>query len=81
MLCSADYGVAVFIVGLVATLLGQFACYRLMEILKRRSIPIFAMTGLMAMAMVGVWIQTSLSTWHAYRKGHLSDFGSICGHP
>ncbi|KAK9864853.1 hypothetical protein WJX84_005030 [Apatococcus fuscideae] len=78
---DVDYGVAVFTVGLVSTLFGQFACYRLMQILKRRSIPIFAMTGLMAMAMVGVWVQTSISTWDAARSGHILDTGTICGRP
>ena len=72
---------ACFLVGLVSTLFGQFACYRLMQILKRRSIPIFAMTGLMGMAAVGVWVQTSISTWDAATTGHLLDFGTICGRP
>lgn len=45
--CRADYGIAMFVVGLAVTFLGQLAAQQLMDRLKRRSIVVFSMASLM----------------------------------
>jgi hypothetical protein len=43
----ADYGIALFVIGLLLTLLGQVAAHQLMSHLKRRSIVVFSMAILL----------------------------------
>lgn len=45
----ADYGIAMFAVGLAVTFLGQLAAQQLMDRLKRRSIVVFSMASLMSL--------------------------------
>jgi len=43
----ADYGIALFIIGLTVTFAGQWAAHYLMTKLRRRSVVIFCMAALM----------------------------------
>lgn len=73
-----DYAVACFLMGLVVTLLGQTACWWLVRRLHRRSIIVFAMAGLMLLALAVVCYAAVLSTLSAAHEHRLADWGNIC---
>lgn len=45
--CRYDYGVAILVLGFVATMLGQMGAHWLMTWLQRRSVVVFCMAALL----------------------------------
>ncbi|KAK9829540.1 hypothetical protein WJX72_006389 [[Myrmecia] bisecta] len=76
-----DYGVAVFVIGFVVTLAGQFVCHWLMQKLGRRSIIIFAMTALMALSLIAICYEAYLAVSSAVRHHQILSHGHICVRP
>lgn len=75
---KADYGIVLFVIGLLLTLLGQVAAHQLMTRLKRRSIVVFSMAILITVAAAVMLVEAALQTLTAVRDGALLDRGSIC---
>ena len=73
-----DYATAAFLLGLVVTLVGQTVCWWLVQRLGRRSIIVFAMAGLLLMALTIITYSAGLSTLRAVRAHTLLQFSSIC---
>ena len=76
--CSWDYAGAVFVLGLVVTLVGQGVCYWLMDRLQRRSIIIFSMAGLLTLSSVIIYWEAVMALMQAIKSHTLLSFGSIC---
>eukprot|EP00208_Stichococcus_sp_RCC1054_P001671 CAMPEP_0206145512 /NCGR_PEP_ID=MMETSP1473-20131121/27613_1 /ASSEMBLY_ACC=CAM_ASM_001109 /TAXON_ID=1461547 /ORGANISM="Stichococcus sp, Strain RCC1054" /LENGTH=522 /DNA_ID=CAMNT_0053541757 /DNA_START=144 /DNA_END=1709 /DNA_ORIENTATION=- len=66
-----DYGIAMFVVGLTVTFLGQLAANQLMVRLKRRSIVVFSMASLMTLAAVVMVVEAIMRTISSYHNGIL----------
>lgn len=75
---KADYGIALFLIGLGVTMVGQLAAHQMMTKLKRRSIVVFSMATLLTLAAVVMVAEAAVETASAVRQGALLDWGSIC---
>lgn len=73
-----DYGISLFTVGFVVTLLGQALTHTLMRALGRRSIIIFAMVVLLVAADVLMYVRTGFAVAEAASHG-LSDMFHLSG--
>jgi len=73
-----NYAAAVFIVGIVFTMLGQVACYMLMRALGRRSVIVFAMAALMVLSVAVTIYESVIGIISATQHHHLWRFGHLC---
>lgn len=75
---SADYAVALLLLGFVVTLAGQGSTYWLMSRLQRRSIVIIAMASLMLVASMVMYYESVVTFLDALHHHTLSQRGHIC---
>ena len=73
-----DYGSALFLVGLLATLAGQLMTHWLMRALRRQSVIIFAMACLMVIACVTMYYESFILLRHAMQEKSFLEHGRIC---
>lgn len=77
---SADYAVALLLLGFVVTLAGQGSTYWLMSRLQRRSIVIIAMASLMLLATAVMYYESIITFLYALHHQTLTERGHICTH-
>lgn len=77
---SADYAVALLLLGFVVTLAGQGSTYWLMSRLQRRSIVIIAMASLMLLATAVMYYESIITFLYALHHHTLTERGHICTH-
>ena len=73
-----DYATVMSVIGFCATLVGQLIVYKLVKMLGRRSVIVFAMALFTAMSSVVVALQAAKQTTAAARAHDLWHWGSIC---
>lgn len=77
-LCRYDYGVALFVIGLVATFIGQTGATHLMRRLERRSVIIGCMASLMLLSTVVMYGEAAVRIRAAVHDQSLWLLGDIC---
>ncbi|KAA6416576.1 MAG: hypothetical protein FRX49_13449, partial [Trebouxia sp. A1-2] len=77
---SADYAVALLLLGFVVTLAGQGSTYWLMSRLQRRSVVIIAMASLMLLATAVMYYESIITFLNALHHHTLTERGHVCTH-
>lgn len=76
-----DYGVALAVLGLVCTAVGQGVVLWLAHRHSSRSITVVVMALVMAVSVVILYLEGAAATRHAIHDHTLWDFGTVCTAP
>jgi len=76
--CRYDYGIALFVIGLVATFVGQTGAHALMKRMQRRSVIVYCMASLMLLSTVVMYGEAAARIHAALHEESLWQFGDIC---